>query len=526
MLPPAVLLFYLIITNKSNLDRIFDKEILKRIKFDDDTLGRVGRNMMVAVSALLMIIALARPVKELRDLNVTQERVDLLLALDISRSMEAKDIYPNRLTFAKRKMMELIERFDEAKFAVVAFGREAFLLSPLTADKEMLRFFIKRSIVDPTAQKGTDFLKPLALAPKLLKGVKERIVVIFSDGGDQKSFQREIALAKELKESVFIYLAATQKGAPLFDKEGNILKNGNTVVISRQNSAIKALAIQSGGDAVEYSLSQKSVDELIGKIKQKVKFHKESEGVEKEYKEYFYYPLALAILFMLFAFSSLPRRDGGVAVTLFLLLSTSALELRAFDFFDIMKAKSAYENAEYQKALQLYQKLAASNRSQSALYNLASTYYKLKQYKKALYTYKKIVSKDDKLRFKLHFNQGNCYFKMGEYLSAIKEYEAALKIKSDEDAKYNLELAKKRLKEQKQKQKQQEPKRSNSRTNKQKNKKRDSKQQSSYKDKTKKQLTPKELRVWKEHLKKLKIKIKPLKLETTTKERERYEKPW
>ena len=126
MLPPAVLLFYLIITNKSNLDRIFDKTVLKRIKFDDDTLGRVGRNMMVAVAALLMIIALARPVKEIRDLNITQERVDLLLALDISRSMEAKDIYPDRLTFAKKKMVELIERFDEAKFAVIAFGREAF----------------------------------------------------------------------------------------------------------------------------------------------------------------------------------------------------------------------------------------------------------------------------------------------------------------------------------------------------------------------------------------------------------------
>ncbi len=527
MLPPALVLFFFIITNKSDIDRLFDKKVLERVRFDDDTLGRVGRNMMIAVATLLMLLSLARPVKEIRDLNVTSKKIDILVALDISRSMGAKDIYPDRLSFAKDRVEKFIDRFKEANVGILAFGDEAFLVSPVTNDRSTLKYLLRSIDFDTSSQKATSLFAPLELASRFLKQSSEKVLVIFSDGGDKESFREELALAKELHEKVFLYLTATEKGAPLFDEHENMLKDrSGEVVLSKQNPHIKELTEGSGGDVVVYGFGTDSLDTLIKKIKEKVAFHKESSRHQKLYKEYFYYPLALALIFMLFVFSSLPQKSSLVIVFISLVL-IGQNRVEAFDFFDIRDADRAYKEHDYKKALKLYQKLAISDGSDKSLYNLASIYYRLGEYKKALLVYKKIAPKERELEFKTHFNRGNCYFMLKDFQRAIKEFEEALKIRDDVDARYNLELCKKMLKKQKKKeQKQNQKKKDDQKKQRDTNQKQSDKKSNKSQKQKEKKLTKRELKQWKKELQKLKVKIKPMKLKTIKYKRDPNEKPW
>ena len=141
-----------------------------------------------------------------------------------------------------------------------------------------------------------------------------------------------------------------------------------------------------------------------------------------------------------------------------------------FDFLTVKKAQEAYDNKAYAKAEKLYQNLEGDE----ARFNEADALYHQKHYKEALAKYGKV--KSEKLSFKKLYNMGNSYAQLKKIDEAIEAYEKALKIKEDADARHNLELLKKKKKEQKKKQ------------NKKNNKKDDKKQ----KDKDKKNKDKKE----------------------------------
>ncbi len=133
-----------------------------------------------------------------------------------------------------------------------------------------------------------------------------------------------------------------------------------------------------------------------------------------------------------------------------LILFIAAIYLNAgiFDFMDIKKAKEAYEKKDYQKAAAYYEKLAKDGDA-NALFNLADSYYKAGEYKKALENFQKV--NDKKLEFKKLHNMGNTYARLGKIDEAIGSYEKALKIKEDEDTRFNYELLKKKKERQKKK---------------------------------------------------------------------------
>ncbi len=134
-----------------------------------------------------------------------------------------------------------------------------------------------------------------------------------------------------------------------------------------------------------------------------------------------------------------------ILLTLLLTIFTSASSLLDFKYLD--DAKEAYIKKDYKDAERLYSKIENDN----AKFNLADTLYREKRYKDAIDIYNSINSKD--LEFKKLHNIGNSYAKLNKIDEAIKSYEDALKIKDDEDTKFNLELLKKKKKEQEKKKK-------------------------------------------------------------------------
>ena len=545
MVIPTIILFTLIITKKDPLDGYFSDEVLKKLRFDNDALGRVGRNLMIFVALFFMIIALGRPVLPKEDIVVKQKSIDMVIAVDISRSMMAKDLYPNRLEFAKKRIKEFIDQFDSANIGIIAFSGEAFLVSAKSSDKESLKYLLDHLSPDLLSQKGSYLELAIKKASDLLKKSSDKILVIFSDGGDDMVMDDKIALAKKYKDHIYIYATATKKGAMIYDNNRALLDSDGNIVITKLNEHLKELAINSGGAYILGGFSNDGIKKLANEIKKRYKANKMQNRVIKEYKELFYYPLALSLLFMLFLFHSIPKRGGSFAL-LFLLSLNSRVDARVFDFFDIKDANTHYKNREYKRALKYFQDIAFSKRSADAYYDLGNVYYRLKNYEGAIKAYKNVKTSDENLRYKSYFNMANSYFMLKEYQKALTSYEMAKKIKSEDDLLYNIELTKKMLdknqkkssKKTKKNKKPQNKKDAGSGSGKkmsQKNKDRKQEQkkinkskkssQSLDKKKSSKRLSKRELKMWQEHLDRIKVKTNPLKLKVDIK-RKKDEKPW
>ena len=558
MMIPTLVLFFFIITHRNNISSIFDEKMIEKLTFDNGSLGRVGRNFMLFIALFLMIIALSRPAIEKGDVKIKSKKIDLLVALDISKSMLASDIYPNRLEFAKKKIYEFIDSFKEANIGVVAFSSEGFLVSPMTQDSATLKYLIGNLSLESLSTAGTNLLIPIKKGESFLKDSKQKIVIIFTDGGDNDTFEKELEATKSANEHIYIYATATNGGAPITqdgisvkDKEGNI-------VITKLNDKIKTLAIESGGAYIVGGLKDDSISILVEDIKKKFEMQDVNSRKVKEYKELFYYPLTLAIFFMLFAFSSFPKRTPiSLLVIALLSMSNTTLHAGVFDFQTIDKAHQAYQNENYKEAIKSYEEVVKSKQSAQSLYDLANAQYKDKKYEQALSTYNKVSSKDPNLEYKKLFNTGNSHFQLKKYEEALKAYEKAEKINSDVDLEHNIELSKKMIQQKKEqdkkdnKQKKDDDKKDNKDKGKDKQDKKNqddkkkeqekkdkqdakdgkkdkdaSPKQGEEKEKKEEKISEKEAKKWEEQLEKRKPKTMPMKFQSHNIERIKNEKPW
>ncbi len=549
MLVPALILFYFIVSQKSLLDQYFDIKILEKLRFDNDTLGKVGRNILLFAALFLIIVALARPVHEKGDVAIKTKTIDMMVALDVSKSMMAGDFYPSRLAFAKKRFVEFVESFKEANIGVIAFSSEGFLLSPMTQDGGMLKYLVNNLSLDSMNLQGTNLLIPIEKAKDFLKKSKEKILIIFTDGGDNSDFSREIEKATAYKETIYIYAIATAAGAPILRRGSAVKDKKGDIVITKLNTKIKQLAFESGGAYVVGNYDDNSIKIMVEDIQKKFTLHRGKEKHIKEYQELFYYPLALALMFLLFAFHSFPRRGGmAIAVLAMVGLFQGKMEAGMFDFFDIAKAKEAYQAQKYKEAAKHFESIVKSTKNAQSMYDLANAHYKTGDYKKAISTYDKVVTTDANLVFKKRFNQGNAYFQLKDYKKAIAVYERAQEIKNTKDLIHNLALAKAKLKEQQQNQQQNDQK-STDKKEQQKEQKRQNQDKEKKEPKKKKQenkkkkekpeqgkreenaakenaITAKEEKLWQQYLEDKKIQTMPLKFKELPIKRSVDEKPW
>jgi len=303
-----IILMVLSLKKGSSFDRYFSKELLKKMRKSGSGFSKRVRVVLLSLALFFAIIAFSRPVKDMGEIKVKNEYIDAIVAFDISKSMLAEDVYPNRLEFSKQKFYEMLDYFKNARVGVIGFSSRAFLISPLTSDFNTLRYLVKNMNLDYVSLLGTDILEPLKITQNLLKNSKQKALIIFSDGGDQESFAKEIEYAKTHNIKVFVYAVATKKGSVIKDKSGILKDRNSDIVITKLNSKIKELALKSGGSYMQYSLKKGDIKALVDDIKAKFKAKSSETKSIKDVKELFYYPLAVAILLMFMGLFSLPRR--------------------------------------------------------------------------------------------------------------------------------------------------------------------------------------------------------------------------
>jgi len=306
---PFVIFAFLISTNKERLARIFDEKVLKRLSATDESMPLVVRNILMLLALFLMIVAMARPVIEKGDRRVEVQGLTLLTALDISGSMRSTDVYPNRLTFAKKKMNTFFDAMPSDEIGVVAFAYSPFVLAPFSSDKETLKMMVE-GVDDSYINMGsTDFSALGELASSLLEKKKPKILVLFTDGGDKEAIAGFAEILKENKIDLYVVLVGTEKGAPVIDENGKpfTLEDG-TIAITQRNDALGELAKENDGAYVVASTGKEDIMQLVSVIKGKYQNQQKGEVTVKERVEYFYYPLGLGLLLLLMSLSSMPRR--------------------------------------------------------------------------------------------------------------------------------------------------------------------------------------------------------------------------
>ena len=309
MIVPLVILAFLITTNKERLSRVFDKKVLKRLSATDESLPMVLRNILMFLAIFLMIVAFARPVMEKGDKKVEVQGLTLLSALDISGSMRSKDVYPNRLTFTKTKMAQFFDAMPSDEIGVVAFAYSPFVLAPFSSDKETLKMMLE-GVDDSYINMGsTDFSALGELSSTLLEKKKPKILILFTDGGDEEAIAGFSDILKSNNIDLYVVLVGTKKGAPVIDENGKpLMQKDGSIAITQRNDALGELAKENGGAYVVASNGKEDIAQLVNVIKGKYKNQQQGAVTVKERVEYFYYPLGLALLLLLLAFSSLPQR--------------------------------------------------------------------------------------------------------------------------------------------------------------------------------------------------------------------------
>jgi Ca-activated chloride channel family protein len=331
------------------------------------------------VTFIFIIVALSRPVIYQEPIKTKQKLNDVVVAVDLSYSMQGEDINPSRLSFAKELLAKLVKSNKKTRFAVLAFTTNAIVLSPLTQDSELLLHLFDSLDESLIMTKGSSVMPALKLARKLSKS-KQLSVVFLTDGADELNYSDEAVYAKENNMDVNIMMLATKIGSTLRLKNGDLLEDeSGNIVVSRSNSAIKTIAKATDGI---YTTNFSEI--LLALDAQRDEFIQTDVTIVQN-KELFYYFIALAILSFLISVTTLKR-----FIIAFLILL--GVNIQANEHFD--EANDLYNAGKYEQALDKYKLLKSEDAQDKSIifYNIANAYVRLKEFKKARQNYMKSLT--------------------------------------------------------------------------------------------------------------------------------------
>ena len=404
---PLLIIFWFLFTKKEVQGQFFSEEVMQKLRVSSNNFSLKKRNILFFIISFLIILALAGPIIKNGTVEVKSKSADIMIALDISDSMLAQDVYPNRLKFAKEKVMELLRIAPHERIGVVAFAKNSYLVSPMSFDHSAVSFLLRQLSTDSIIEKGSDFLALLNVVDATIKKPSKKHLLILSDGGDKDDFADEIAFAKEKNIIVYILGIGTTKGAPIKKEDGTFIKYKNEIIVYKLNEDISKFSTSSGG---VYIKSVKSNDDIKAMLRE-IEGDSDQKDIKVEeiqnFIPLFYYPLALSLFLLLIAMSSIGKRAPSVLILFGLLFVSEDSRAGLLDFLDLKEAKEAYMKEDYSKYSEIYSKYANDTSNSASFYNKANSLYKQNNYGEAIESYKKAKFDDNVSRARDEANISN-----------------------------------------------------------------------------------------------------------------------
>lgn len=233
---------------------------------------------------------------------------DIMICVDLSKSMDAFDIQPTRLEKVKFELKKIVSAFSSDRIGLIIFSSEAFMQCPLTFDQNALNLFIETMNTGLVPPSGTDFGPALEMAIKKIESddntnvtqTKSKVLILISDGEDFGEHTSEIARKIENKRiKLFTLGIGTEEGGRIQANGGYKKDRQGNVVVSKLNSrSLRSLASQTGGQYFEVNDSRNDVSRLINTISQIEGEFRDARFVDVTANRYFYF-LGLAIVLLL-----------------------------------------------------------------------------------------------------------------------------------------------------------------------------------------------------------------------------------
>jgi Ca-activated chloride channel homolog len=431
VIPPAIiLLFWLANRQKQKLLAQFISARLLPTLTTGISPARQKLRFAFLISAVaFLIIALARPQHGFDLEEVQQNGLDVVVAIDTSKSMLTTDIAPNRLERAKLAALELMQRAGTDRMGLVAFAGDALLECPLTIDNTAFQQSVQALNVNSIPEGGTAIASAIQTAATAFKeNDAHKVLVLLTDGEDNDSETGVLAAAQNAaKEGLKIFTIGIGTAA------GDLIRvtdaNGNSdYVRDEQGNVVKShlnenLLQQIAGAAGGFYLPLRGADTMDTLYERGLAPLPKSEGVARtlrRYHEQFQWPLAIAILFLL-AEMFLPERSlqaatksKGKAEAIAVLIGILVLPLAA-------KASSTsalhdYNAGNFTNALAEFSRLAEIQTNDLRLvFNAGAAAYRATNYDEALKNFQLVtLSPDLKLQQQAFYNLGNTLYRMGE----------------------------------------------------------------------------------------------------------------
>ena len=459
---------------KKLLRKFIAPRLVPRLAASVSGTKRWMRFLLQLAAFACVVTALARPRHGFTWQEEKRKGRDILLAIDVSKSMLATDITPNRLTRAKLAAQDLTGLLQGDRVGVVAFAGDAFLQAPLTADSGAVLDSIRE--LDPSVIPvgGTNIADAIKVAVDAFgKGESDnRALVIFSDGEEIDA--DGIASARNSAESVRIFTVGigTNNGSliPLPAEPGGASfvkdEHGQFVKSRLDENRLRKLAEVGGGIYVHLENGSADMRKIVDEGLKKMNEHEIDAKLSRHPIERYRWPLCLGVA--LLASSLLVnerRRPPGRPARKIAGRSAPAV---AVVFLALTLSASAgnpgmelYGQQRYREAGEAFQKeLARRGDSAASHYNLGAAAYKSGDYDKALDAFSKaLAGADPKLQPRAEYNLGNTLYQRGtgkqekaakltEWRGAIEHYEQALKLEPQNgDAKFNRDLVQKKIEE-------------------------------------------------------------------------------
>lgn len=309
-LVPALALFFAwaLWRKAAVLRRFAESEMLRRLVAGTSLPRQIAKMVLLLLAVLFLALALARPQWGAKQEIVQRKGLDVVVAVDVSLSMYAEDIKPNRLARSKQEIQRFAERLNGDRVALVAFAGDAFLQCPLTSDYNAFRIFL--DVLDPTLidAPGTNVARALEEGlkafPKTAGAAKYRVMVLLTDGEDHGGRALKVAeLAAE--QGVIVHTvgigSVTGVPIPVRDESGNKSykkdRHGNLVSTRMDPELLMQIAKITNG---KFHHAEPGRFELLDVLEALNSMEKREQGSRRfsRFEDRFQIPLAAALFFL------------------------------------------------------------------------------------------------------------------------------------------------------------------------------------------------------------------------------------
>lgn len=304
-------LFYILVMRRRKvlMERFADKSLLSEIASSVSMRKKILKIAMISLAAVMMLIAMARPQWNFEWEEVKRSGLDILVAMDVSKSMLARDVKPNRLERSKFAVKDMIKKLNGDRIGLIAFSGTAFLQCPLTIDYDGFLLSLDDLSTETIPRPGTSISAAIREAMDVFRGpeAQYKVLIIITDGEDLEGDALKMALeASKFGTKVYCVGVGTRDGdiIPVSNERGERSyladRSGNVVKTRLDEELLKKLAISTGGSYVHATQSEFGLSLLYDTSISKLEKRDIETKMKKHYEEHFqlFLAIALALLFI------------------------------------------------------------------------------------------------------------------------------------------------------------------------------------------------------------------------------------